>query len=116
VSSRSYNDGQWHFVALQRAAGELRLFVDGERVGSAADPGGSVTAGQELTIDGVHIGQRLDGAQHFHGAIDEVRIYGRALSTGQLDRIRTSNAGVSGGLRLRLPGDRIDPTDDSTID
>jgi sialidase-1 len=109
TSAKAYNDGQWHFVALQRASGSFRLLVDGTPVGSAAGPAGSVTAGKELTIDGIHVGQRLDGVHRFHGAIDDVRVYARALTPKQLDQIRTSNSAVPGGLRLRLPGDRIDP-------
>jgi hypothetical protein len=108
ASSQAYNDGQWHFVALQRASGTLRLSVDGAEVASAPAPGGSVTAGKELTIDGLHVGQRLDGVHRFHGSIDEVRVYGRALSAKQLDDIRTSNSDITGDLRVRLPADRID--------
>lgn len=106
-SPGAYNDGQWHFVALQRASGELRLSVDGVQVSSAAVPGGSLTLGKELGLDGIHIGQRLDGADRFRGTLDEVRVYRRALSGAELDLIRQRNLPIGGRLGLRLPFDTV---------
>ncbi|MEV5896285.1 sialidase family protein [Nonomuraea fuscirosea] len=106
-SPGAYNDGQWHFVALQRAGGELRLSVDGVQVSSAPVPGGSLTLGKEFGLDGIHIGQRLDGADRFRGALDEVRVYRRALSGAELDLIRQRNQPIGGRLGLRLPFDTV---------
>ncbi len=104
VSSPSaYNDGQWHHVVLQRADGRLVLRVDGVEVGSAAVPPGSVTAGKEFGVQGIHLGQRLDGVNRFHGSMDEVRLYRRALSPAELDLMRESNLPIGGLLGLELP-------------
>jgi sialidase-1 len=106
-SPSAYNDDQWHHVVLQRAGGRLRLIVDGVEVSSAAAPPGSVTAGKEFGVQGIHIGQRVDGANRFHGTVDDVRVYRRALSTKELDQIRLTNQPVPGELGLRLPFESV---------
>ncbi|MDX3101831.1 sialidase family protein [Nonomuraea angiospora] len=106
-SPSAYNDGQWHFVALQRARGELRLLVDGVQVSSAAVPAGSLTLGKEFGLEGIHIGQRLDGVDRFRGTLDEVRVYRRALTDTELNLIRGRNLPIGGRLALRLPFDRV---------
>ncbi|MET7332168.1 sialidase family protein [Nonomuraea sp. NPDC005650] len=106
-SPSAYNDGQWHFVALQRVRGELRLLVDGVQVSSAAAPAGSVTLGKEFGVEGLHIGQRIDGVDRFRGSLDEVRLYRRALTDAELDLIRQWNLPIGGRLGLRLPFDQV---------
>lgn len=80
ISVGTYNDGQWHYVALRRGGGQFTLFVDGTAV-SVADVTGSVS---RTSAFGVHIGQRVDSLQHFTGAIDDVRVWDRALGTSEL--------------------------------
>ncbi|MEV6038995.1 sialidase family protein [Nonomuraea sp. NPDC052116] len=106
-SPSAYNDGQWHFVALQRVRGELRLLVDGVQVSSAAAAPGSLTLGKEFGLEGIHIGQRLDGVDRFRGSLDEVRVYRRAVTDAELDLIRQWNLPVGGRLGLRLPFDQV---------
>ncbi|MDF2712049.1 MAG: nanH [Nonomuraea muscovyensis] len=107
-SPSAYNDGQWHFVALQRVGGELRLLVDGVQVSSAKAPAGSLTLGKEFGLGGIHIGQRMDGVDRFRGTLDEVRVYRRALTGSELDLIRRHNLPIGGQLGLRLPFDQVD--------
>jgi sialidase-1 len=102
-STSAYNDGQWHHVALQRTAGRFVLRIDGQEVGSAEVPPGSVTEGKEFGVHGIHIGQRVDGASRFRGDLDDVRVYKRALTPAELELIRTQNAKVGGRLGLWLP-------------
>ncbi|GAA4226099.1 exo-alpha-sialidase [Streptosporangium album] len=106
-SPSAYNDGQWHFVVLQRVRGELRLLVDGVQVSSAAVPAGSLTLGKEFGLEGIHIGQRMDGVDRFRGTLDEVRVYRRALTGAELDQIRRWNLPIGGQLGLRLPFDHV---------
>ncbi|MEV0699860.1 sialidase family protein [Saccharopolyspora sp. NPDC050389] len=106
-SAGAYNDDQWHHAALQRVDGRFVLRIDGQEAGSAELPPGSVTEGKEFGVDGVHIGQRLDGANRFRGAVDDVRVYKRALTQAELESIRTRNAEIGGRLGLRLPMDAI---------
>lgn len=106
-SANAYNDGQWHHVALQRTGGRLVLRVDGAQVGSADVPPGSVTEGKEFGVQGIHVGQRLDGADRFHGTLDDVRVYKRALSPAELDAIRADGRPLNGRLALWLPFETV---------
>ncbi|WP_238012901.1 sialidase family protein [Dactylosporangium sp. AC04546] len=107
ASTSAYNDGQWHFVVLRRAGGTLRLAVDGVTAAEAAAPPGSVTAGKEFGVYGIHVGQRVDGADRFLGAIDEVRMYRRALSEQELTLLRERNLPIGGRLGLWLPFEAV---------
>ncbi|WP_329268828.1 sialidase family protein [Streptomyces sp. NBC_01451] len=82
TSVGTYNDGLWHFAALRRGGGQFTLFVDGTAV-SVADVTGSVSRN---SVFGVHIGQRVDSLQHFSGAIDDVRVWDRALGSAELSK------------------------------
>jgi sialidase-1 len=106
-SASAYNDDQWHHVVLQRAGGKLKLLVDGVEVGSAIAPAGSATAGKEFGVEGIHVGQRIDGANRLHGTLDDVRVYRRALSTTELEQIRLTNKPIQGQLGLRLPFESV---------
>ncbi|MEV6971774.1 sialidase family protein [Hamadaea sp. NPDC051192] len=108
-SAGAYNDGAWHHVVLQRVNGQFVLGIDGTTVASAAVPPGSVTDGKEFGVVGLHIGQRVDGADRFRGTLDEVRVYKRALSATELDLIRTRNLPIGGRLGLRLSLDCLTP-------
>ncbi|QEU90446.1 sialidase family protein [Streptomyces kanamyceticus] len=99
----AYNDGQWHHIALRRGAGQLTLFLDGTAI-STADVPGSVSRNSPF---GVHVGQRMDSRAHFTGAIDDVRVYDRALSDGEVDTLRTTDAPVTRDTVIRLPMDRV---------
>ncbi|MEU6355310.1 sialidase family protein [Streptomyces sp. NPDC047072] len=95
----AYNDGRWHHVALRRGGGRLTLFLDGTAV-SAPDVSGSVSRTSPF---GVHVGQRMDGRAHFRGAIDEVRVWDRALTDAEITGAGASPAGTV----LWLPMDRV---------
>ncbi|WP_069886991.1 exo-alpha-sialidase [Streptomyces luteocolor] len=102
-TTSAYNDGQWHHVALRRGAGRLTLFLDGSQV-TAADVPGSVSRNSPF---GVHVGQRLDSRAHFTGALDEVRVYDRALGDDEMEALRTRGAAVTRDTVVRLPMDRV---------
>jgi|GEM_PF-1800356 len=64
----------WYHIALSRAGGSLRCFVDGVQIGSTVsanvDTEGSATISEYL-----HIGTELDPTRYdFNGNIDELRI------------------------------------------
>ncbi|WP_406334487.1 exo-alpha-sialidase [Streptomyces sp. NBC_00203] len=100
-TSGAYNDGQWHHLALRRGGGQLTLFVDGTTV-STADVPGSVSRNSPF---GVHIGQRLDSRAYFTGAIDDVRVYDRALSDEELSAAPSRS--VTRDTVLWLPMDHV---------
>ncbi|WP_345638525.1 LamG domain-containing protein, partial [Rugosimonospora acidiphila] len=96
----------WHFVALERSGDQLLMWVDGAQVAAGPAEAGSVSRTVSFQIQ---VGQRLDGAFHFDGSLDEVRVYNRALSTSELTQVQTTNAVLGKGLVVRLPFDRIEP-------
>ncbi|MFI6931351.1 exo-alpha-sialidase [Streptomyces sp. NPDC050287] len=96
----AHNDGTWHRVALRRGGNRLTLFVDGTAVGGTADVTGSVSRNSPF---GVHIGQRMDSRAFFTGAIDDVRVWDRALTDAEL---AARTAPVT-DLVLWLPMDRV---------
>ena len=100
-TTKAYNDGQWHHVVLQRSGSKLNLRVDGT-VTEAPSLTGTVSPGRPFFV---HIGRRIDGAQHLNGTLDEVRLYTRALTKEELDSIQAGNATGIPGAVLRLPLD-----------
>ncbi|MFE2046143.1 exo-alpha-sialidase [Streptomyces sp. NPDC059477] len=101
----AHNDGAWHHVALRRGGGQLTLFLDGTRI-STADVTGSVSRNSPF---GVHIGQRMDSRAHFSGALDDVRVYDKALTDGELTALRLTGVAPYATPVLHLPMDRITP-------
>jgi sialidase-1 len=106
-TTSAYNDGQWHHLVLRRdrkaGDGRLTLFLDGDPT-TVADVPGSVSRTSPF---GIHIGQRLDSRAHFTGAIDEVRLYGRALSDPEVASLGAGGASVTRDTVVRLPMDRV---------
>ncbi|MFM9371342.1 exo-alpha-sialidase [Streptomyces sp. Da 82-17] len=102
-TTSAYNDNKWHHAVLRRSGGEFSLTVDGRKTAVPSVPGSvSRTSGF-----GVHIGQRVDSRGHFAGALDEVRVWRRALSDAEVSRLRTPGAAVTPDTVLWLPMDRI---------
>ncbi|MGW1957206.1 exo-alpha-sialidase [Streptomyces sp. NPDC001920] len=102
----AHNDGQWHHLALRRGAGRLTLFLDGHAV-STADVAGSVSRNSPF---GVHIGQRMDGRAFLTGAIDEVRVWNRALGDTEVKAAAQATGRKSSATRdtvLWLPMDQV---------
>lgn len=101
----AFNDGAWHHLALTRSGGRLSLSVDGGAAATAADVPGSVS---RTSVFGVHVGQRPDNVLRLVGALDEVRVYARALTAAELTAVRRSNASPAGAI-LALPLDGVRP-------
>ncbi|MGP3927980.1 exo-alpha-sialidase [Streptomyces sp. 8N616] len=101
-TTQPYNDGQWHHLALRRTDGQLHLTVDGVDTVAPDVPG---TVSRSSTF-GVHVGQKADSRGWLTGSLDEVRVYSRALSDAELERVRESNAPIYGSTVLWLPFDR----------
>ncbi len=68
--------GTWHHVAATYDGASMRLYLDGQLVGSQSKTG---PVSLDATVD-AWIGANPDNDKHFNGRIDEVRIYGSALS------------------------------------
>ncbi|MGW7351580.1 exo-alpha-sialidase [Streptomyces sp. NPDC054784] len=106
-TGEAYNDGAWHHLALRRAGGRLRLAVDGAQT-AAPDVPGTVSLSSTF---GVHLGQKADSRGWLDGALDEVRVYDRALSDPELAALRETGSPDSPGTHpsvLRLPLDGVE--------
>ena len=68
----------WSHIAGTYDGSTLRMYVNGTQVASRARTGNISTSTTALTIGG----DALYG-QHFHGRIDEVRVYGQALTAAR---------------------------------
>lgn len=80
-STAAVNDGAWHHVALtSNGSNSHALYIDGTQVDS------DTTAISTTTFDAAAIGalRNTTFSQFFPGNIDDVRVYKRALSTGEL--------------------------------
>ncbi|MFC9794568.1 LamG domain-containing protein [Streptomyces sp. NPDC127584] len=108
----SYNDGAWHHVVFSRGVG-ISLAVDGGTPATAPvkvaqrEESTSLTPAGEFSI---HIGARPDFpnqppgvAQLFRGALDDVRLFGRALTPQEAALVKDGSLTVATDEeRLRL--------------
>ncbi|MCJ8166735.1 LamG domain-containing protein [Pontibacter sp. E15-1] len=77
------NDGQWHqLVAVRNGAGSLtELYVDGAKVAQGTH---TYTSGFDSGSP-VNIGYLNDGGgYHFEGVLDEIKLFGRALTAAEV--------------------------------
>jgi hypothetical protein len=70
---------RWSDVAVTYDGATVRLYVDGKRVSSRA-----ATGTIQISRDPLWIGGNRPYGEYFHGRIDELRIYGRALSGDEI--------------------------------
>jgi hypothetical protein len=80
TTAATINDGQWHHLTALRSGTTGKIYIDGVE---AATGSGAV---QALQSRAVSIGYDYrDNNKRFDGAIDDVRIYERALSAAEID-------------------------------
>ena len=94
--------GAWHLLVGTYDGANLRLYVDGTQVASAA-----ATGSMPVTTDQLVIGSKTPtstAGDHFNGKIDDVRIYNYALTAAE---VTTLNGGAAPaaptGLSLSAP-------------
>lgn len=81
-SPKSYNNYQWHHVALTYDGHVVRLYIDGVQVRNlfvpSADP--DTTGKEPLRIGAENLFAETAPRSTFNGLIDEVRVWNRALT------------------------------------
>ncbi len=75
--------GEWVHVAAVYDGKQMKLYKNAREVGSTSKTG-RVAVNPDVSM---WIGRNPDGRRPFHGLIDDVRIYDRALSAAQLKAI-----------------------------
>lgn len=85
-------DGQWHAVAGVYDGSSVRLYVDGAEVGSPTDATGSAID-YALSDTTFEVGNfHACSGFGYTGAIDEVSVYGRALSAAEIASLQSPSA------------------------
>jgi hypothetical protein len=98
--------GGWHHVAGTFDGGRITVYIDGNPAATAAAAGAvSAAAGANLMIAAGPFGATAP----FAGAVDEVRVYSRALPAAEIAALYAAAGAAAGGtdpsLVLRLPLD-----------
>ena len=86
----SSNDGNWHHAAMTWDGTTIKIYRDGVFRNSQLLSGSLPT-----TTNGVGIGQGNTAAKYFNGSIDDVRIYNRALTSGEIATLASGSIGAT---------------------
>jgi Concanavalin A-like lectin/glucanases superfamily len=83
TSPRKYNDGKWHYIVITYDGLDLVLYIDGAAVARSSHTG--IVLPDNTGSQPVRIGANSLIAQgYFVGKVDEVRIWNRALASGDV--------------------------------
>ncbi|KPK40238.1 MAG: hypothetical protein AMJ65_10780 [Phycisphaerae bacterium SG8_4] len=98
------NDGQWHHVVCTwgDADGNVNLYLDGSLLQQAA----YTTPSYPLT--NIYLGQMADGGRTYTGLLDDVQIYGGALTEDEIQMV------MAGSEVLSLPAALPEPANQAT--
>ena len=83
TGSKDYTDNEWHHTSLIYDGAKCKLYIDGAF-------NAEVNATGALNMSGSYTDRLLIGGTgfyYFHGLIDDVRIYNRALSSNEVSTI-----------------------------
>lgn len=83
----SWSAGTWYHVAAVSRAGEFRIYVDGGLENARGVR--NVPIDVQFDEGGISIGARSGAQSFFKGSIDELRLWGRALSA---DEVRVNSS------------------------
>ena len=103
--------GSWAHVAATFDRGEMKLYINGRFDAGKKSTRIKYTDWREYERDDISIGAMWDGKVGFCGAIDEVRIYARALSASE---IRTLFGGPEHVAR-NADSDRVELSDGGIV-
>ncbi len=94
VANQDYRDGHWHLVVglLDRTSQKLAIYVDGVKK-SEVDVSGVGGLANDYHFNIAALDRT---AVRFSGLIDEVKVYNRALSAGEIEQIYQTNCSSAG--------------------
>jgi len=95
-----YNDGNWHYAVGVRNqySGIIQLYINGVEVDTNNEPTRSLANSANLSI-----GTNWTGNSDYHGKIDDVRIYNRALSAEEIQQLYQGEFADLVGLEIVGP-------------
>jgi PKD repeat protein len=96
-SAKAYNDGKWHHVVASLSSAGMVLYVDGAAVASRTDTTSAQKYNGYWRVGGDS--GWSGGGTWFNGHLDEVAVYGKALSA---DRVANHHSVGSTGAHANL--------------
>lgn len=85
----------WSHLTLTRDNSNIKLYINGVLSGSVSTNGNKPDYGANSGIVAAMLGARTNLIQFFQGALDDIRIYNRALSATEVTDLYTSNASTT---------------------
>ncbi|MGW0846284.1 LamG-like jellyroll fold domain-containing protein [Streptomyces sp. NPDC002787] len=90
TSPAGYNDGAWHHVVATQGSSGMRLYVDGNQVGTLAETNSQSYSGYwHVGGDNLNGWPNRPTSNYFAGQIDETAIYPSVLSASQVQSHHT---------------------------
>lgn len=90
-SATNVEDNNWHFVVATYDGSTAKIYVDGV-VGGTAPTGSGYVTGTNNTNTSLVIGNDSSAVnRYYNGLLDDVRVYNRALTSNEIQRIYESS-------------------------
>ena len=99
----------WKHVTARYNGSKLRVFIDGTTDRAKTTATGTLSA----TAEALWLGNYDAASHHFHGYLDDVTIYDRSLSNGEIAKLSNKRAGRYEYHHVNALGSNIIMTDDS---
>lgn len=98
--SSTLSKSEWHHILglYKKSEGNLKIYYDGDQDGKTST---TITPQRSPKCS---IGRSPKDGRHFHGKIDDLRFYNRALSTPEIKALYNSGNGIKSKL---TPGDTL---------
>ena len=98
VTATDYGDGEWHHVVATRDGDQAKIYVDGALAGEGDAMDGNI-GGDDTNW---YLAQDGNTNGYLIGAMDEVRIYSRALTEEEVKQNFESEGGTAVNSRSKL--------------
>jgi hypothetical protein len=104
-STASWDADSWHFVAFVYDGNSIKIYVDGDLDKSYSYPN---TYHQSVT--GMYMGRKISSGSASDGAIDDFRIYDRAMTATQLATIASLDEALASSPSPTNAQQNVDPS------
>ncbi|MFG6686144.1 choice-of-anchor D domain-containing protein [Mariniflexile sp. HNIBRBA6329] len=109
TSTTAIVDGRWTHIAATTKSGSTKLYING--VEEASNASGGITDASNLMI-----GRSSAGDKHYHGYMDELRVFDKALTANEIHKMiyqeLSNNSGTTRGAIIPLDVTDYDPITD----